>query len=98
MIPDVTCIATVSFFFWLQVTAFSHIPQGYLGVLGPGFSSMSPERASNMRNRYWFDAFTFFYLRCCTISLKFEKFTDFIACKLPMVFIGLVSWLFVCIG
>jgi hypothetical protein len=34
------------------VTAFWHVPHGHLGVLGPGFASVSEEFAISNRHRY----------------------------------------------
>jgi hypothetical protein len=34
------------------VTAFWHVPHGHLGVLGPGFVSVSEEFAISNRHRY----------------------------------------------
>ena len=42
------------------VTAFWHVPHGHLGVLGPGFVSVSEEFAISNRHRY---NCTFLYLR-----------------------------------
>ena len=35
-----------------DVTAFWHVPHGHLGVLGPGFVSVSEEFAISNRHRY----------------------------------------------
>jgi hypothetical protein len=56
------------------VTAFWHVPHGHLGVLGPGFDSVSEEFAISNRHRYSCTFLLVLYLRyLVTLRLLYKN-------------------------